>query len=456
MGVRSSSPATALDDGVAGPASVEAGFDLRSRIARLDSFDREGRVAEAFGTLIRVTGLRARIGETCHLRTRQTSEVLEAEVVGVAGKQTLLTPLGSLRGISPDTLVSGTGQMARVDVGQGVLGRVLDARGKPMDGRGPIRSVASMPVYRKAPDAFQRPLIDQVLPTGIRCIDGLLTVGRGQRMGIFAMAGVGKSMLMGMLARACQADVVVIVLVGERGRELREFMEYSLTEETRERTVIVCSTSDRPALERTRAPHVGTSIAEYFRDQGRDVLLLMDSVTRYARAMRDVGLALGEPPTRKGFTPSVFSELPVLLERTGASEKGTISAFYTVLKEEEDSADPLAEEVLSILDGHIVLSRKLSEQGHFPAIDVLRSKSRLARSICSPEQIRLAGRCVESLARYKENEFLLRVGEYSRGTDPAVDAAIDRHPAIGEFLRQDVHEFVEFPETLRQLNRVMA
>ncbi len=423
-------------------------------IARLDVVERQGRVAEALGTLIRVTGLRAKIGETCLLSNRHSERTLEAEVVGVSGREVLLTPLGSLRGVSADTLVQGTGHVARVAVGDDLLGRVLDARGQPMDGRGPLPSSCKVPIYRKAPNAFDRPLINKVMPTGIRCIDGLLTVGRGQRMGIFAMAGVGKSMLMGMLARATQADVVVIVLVGERGRELKEFMTYSLSEETRKRTVVVCATSDRPALERVRAAHVGTAIAESFRDRGKNVLLLMDSVTRFARALRDIGLALGEPPTRKGFTPSVFSELPVLLERSGANEHGTMTAFYSVLKEDDDNLDPLAEEVLSILDGHIVLSRELADKGHYPAIDVLKSRSRLAKTLCTPEHARIATHCVEMLARYQDAEFLLKVGEYRKGTDADTDRAIDRHPAISAFCRQDLGELSEFKDTLAQLRKL--
>ncbi|MGY6555256.1 MAG: FliI/YscN family ATPase [Wenzhouxiangella sp.] len=433
-----------------------AGAQLLPAIKRLDVFERHGRVAEALGTLIRVTGLRARIGETCYLQNRHSGHKLEAEVVGVSGQEILLTPLGSLHGVSTGTLVMGTGTVARVAVGEDLLGRVLDARGEPIDGRGPLPSSDSVPIYRKAPNAFERPLIDKILPTGVRCIDGLLTVGRGQRMGIFAMAGVGKSMLLGMLAQATEADVVVIVLVGERGRELKEFMAYSLNEETRDRTVIVCATSDRPALERVRAAHVGTAIAESFRDQGKNVLLLMDSVTRFARALRDIGLALGEPPTRKGFTPSVFSELPRLLERSGANHRGSITAFYTVLKEEEDNLDPLAEEVLSILDGHIVLSRELADKGHYPAIDVLKSRSRLANAICSAEHARMTAKCVAMLALYQDVEFLLKVGEYRKGTDDNTDRAIKRYPLISEFCRQSLGESSGFSETLAKLRELTA
>ena len=382
-----------------------------------------GRVAEAFGTVIRATGVQAAVGEICELRNPQNDWHLDAEVVGIERECTLLTPLGRLEGISSQTQVISTGRRQDIGVGASLLGRVLDASALPIDGLGAIREQARVPVYRTPPNALDRPLISNVFGTGVRAVDTMLTCGRGQRVGIFAVAGGGKSTLLGMLARGSQSDVNVVALIGERGREVNEFLVDSLGEEGLKKSVVVVATSDKPPMERARAAYVATALAEYFRDQGKNVLFLMDSVTRYARALRDVGLSIGELPARRGYPPSVFSELPRLFERTGNDLNGSITAFYTVLIEEEDSGDPIEEEVRSILDGHIVLSRKLAAAAHYPAIDILRSTSRVMGRVASQDHLAAAARLRKLLAKYQEIELLLQIGEYKAGGDLDADAA---------------------------------
>lgn len=427
---------------------------LLRALSRGDTLQRVGRVAEAYGTLVRATGVRAAIGELCMLEQADTGFSLPAEVVGVSQQQTLLTPLGPLEGISTATTVTATGRQATAPAGMSLLGRVLDAHGEPLDGLGPLENVERVPLYAASPNPLGRSTIDEALPTGVRAIDAALTIGRGQRTGIFAVAGGGKSTLLGMLARNAQADVNVIVLVGERGREVNEFLRDSLGEDGMKRTVLVVATSDRPALERSRVAWLGTAIAEYFRDRGMNVLLMMDSVTRFARALRDVGLAMGEPPSRRGFTPSVFSALPRLFERAGTNERGAITAFYTVLMEDEDGNDPIAEEVRSILDGHIYLSRRLAQANHYPAIDLLASASRLMPRVTQPAHQRAAGLLRRYLAKYREIEMLLQLGEYKPGGDADADTAIARMDAINQLLRQDTHEQADFIATRNRLTGV--
>lgn len=425
---------------------------LLERLAHVDPLQRIGRVAEAHGTLLRATGVPAAIGELCELYNPTTGERLPAEVVGIDQRCTLLTPLGALDGISVTTEVRATGRRADLAIGMQWLGRVLDAHGQPIDGRAPPEGGTRVAVQRDAPQAMTRPLISRPFATGVRVIDTLLTTGIGQRLGIFAAAGGGKSTLLGMLARHATADVNVIVLVGERGREVREFIDDCLGEDGLNRSVLVVATSDRPALERSRAADVGTAIAEYFRDQGLHVLLLMDSVTRYARALRDVALAVGEPPARRGFPPSVFSQLPRLFERSGAAPRGVITAYYTVLVEDEDAgADPIAEEVRSILDGHIVLSRRLGAAGHYPAIDVLASVSRVMGRVVSDEHRDAAQRLRQLLAKYQEIELLLQIGEYKPGSDSEADTAIRLMPAIKRLLCQTPDQAVGYDAALAQL-----
>lgn len=418
----------------------------------------KGRIVQVVGTLIKAAVPQVKVGEICLLRNPDEPAVMKAEVVGFVRDAALLTPLGDLHGLSGATEVIPTGMPHQVPVGPGLLGRVLDGLGRPLDEnvRGPLRVEKYYPVFAQAPDPLTRPLIERPLPLGVRVLDGLLTCAEGQRLGIFAAAGGGKSTLLGMLTQGAAVDVIVIALIGERGREVREFLERSLGEAGRARSVVVCATSDRSAMERVKAAYVATAIAEYFRDQGRKVLLLMDSVTRIARAQREIGLAAGEPPTRRGFPPSVFALLPRLLERTGMNEHGSITGLYTVLVEGDDMTEPVADETRSILDGHIILSRKLGAAHHYPAVDVLASASRVMHHVVTPDHRAAAARLRELLARYEEVELLLRVGEYKPGSDPFTDEAIARNEAIRRFLRQPTDERVGFEETVAGLRDLVG
>lgn len=355
---------------------------LHDALRRARTLDRRGRVVQAFGTTVRATGLNARIGQQVEIRDPAGGPVVKAEVVGLSDGAAILTPLTSLNGLGPEAEVIAADDQTEVPSGPGLLGRVIDAFGRPLDDLGPIAGpVALRDVYADAPNPLARPPISALFPTGVRAVDTLLSVGVGQRVGVFAMAGGGKSTLMGMFARHCAADVNVIALIGERGREVREFLDDSLGSEGLARSVVVVATSDRPAMERVRAAHAATAIAEGFRAQGLRVMLQMDSVTRFARALREIGLSVGEPAVRRGFPPSVFAELPRLFERAGAIEGGSITAFYTVLIEDEEGGDPIGEEVRSILDGHVYLSRKLAQANHYPAIDPLTSLNRDRKSV---------------------------------------------------------------------------
>jgi flagellum-specific ATP synthase len=400
---------------------------------------RRGRVSDLIGLIIEATGLQVEIGEVCMVGEGRDRPAVACEVVGFRGGRTLLMPLGELHGIGPGTMVNPTGAPFRVAVGESLLGRVIDGLGQPLDGvagpgAGAWRNTTAAP-----PDAFTRPRITERVGLGVRALDTLVPCGRGQRLGIFAGSGVGKSSLMGMIARSTSAQVNVIALVGERGREVREFIERDLGDAL-SHSVVVVATSDQPALVRIRAAFTATAIAEYFRDQGRDVMLMMDSVTRFAMAQREVGLAIGEPPATRGYTPSVFAQLPRLLERAGTSPAGSITGLYTVLVDGDDMNEPIADAVRSILDGHVVLTRSLAHTGHYPAIDVLQSVSRLIGEIVTPE-VRDAGqRLRAALAAYREKEDLISIGAYQRGTDPVLDAAIALKGAIDAFLRQRVDE----------------
>ncbi len=421
-------------------------------VRQADPLVRVGKVAEAYGTLIRATGLDARIGDLCELREPVTGQQLMAEAVGIVGQYTLLTPLGALEGLSGGMEVWRAPRSAGIKVGPALLGRILDAQCRPMDGQPDPECPHFAPLYRDAPDPMTRQAVDQPLATGVKAIDATLTAGRGQRIGLFAAAGGGKSTLLGMLASGADADVNVIVLVGERGREVREFIDDNLGAEGLAKSVLVIATSDRPALERARAALIGTAIAEYFRDQGNNVVLMMDSVTRYARALRDVGLAMGEPPTRRGFPPSVFSWLPRLFERAGNNDKGCITGFYTVLVEDADEGDdPIAEEVRSLLDGHIVLSRSLAARSHYPAIDVLKSTSRVMNRVTSDDHRAAALRLREWMSKYNDVELLVQIGEYKSGTDALADKAIAAQSDIQAFLKQDTHRLEPFEATLNRL-----
>ncbi len=419
------------------------------------SVSERGRVVQAFGTTLRVSGLSAaRIGQQCRISDR-SGHSLAAEVVGLSNGDAILVPLAGMRGLALEAQVEIVSQSSSVMFGKSLLGRVLDSNGQALDGLPLPDGLVSQPIEALAPNPMLRQPVSQVFPTGIRVVDAMLTVGVGQRQGIFATAGGGKSTLLGMLARRAASDVNVIALIGERGREVREFIEDSLGSEGLARSIVVVATSDRPAMERMRAAQTATALAEGFRAQGLQVMLLMDSVTRYARALREIGLSVGEPAVRRGFPPSVFAELPRLFERAGNDSTGSITAFYTVLSEDEDGTDPIAEEVRSILDGHIVLSRELGQSGHYPAIDVLASASRVFPRVASTDHQTQALRLRALMAKHAEIRFLLQVGEYRKGSDPVADAAIERWPRIQALLRQSPQVSTEFQTTLNQLHDVV-
>ncbi len=424
---------------------------LRSGIDAVPPLRLRGRVVQVTGTIIKAYAPGAKIGELVRLRNPWEEEGILAEVVGFAKNLALLTPLGELMGISSTTEVIPTGEIHQVPVGQEMLGRVLDGLGHPSDGKSPFKIEGYRPVNADPPNAMTRELISKPISLGVRALDGLLTCGEGQRMGIFAAAGGGKSTLLSQIIRNTTADIVVLSLIGERGREVREFLERDLGEEGVKRAVTVIATSDRPAMERLKCAYVATAIAEYFRDQGKKVLLLMDSVTRFARALREIGLAAGEPPTRRGFPPSVFATLPKMMERAGCSEKGSITALYTVLVEGDDMTEPVADETRSILDGHIILSRKLGAANHYPAIDVLASVSRLFTAIASSDHMRAAGKIRNLMSKYQEVELLVRIGEYKKGSDPAADEAISKIESINNFLKQGLREQSSFDQTLQAM-----
>ena len=410
-----------------------------------------GRITEVVGMLIKAVVPQVKMGEIVMIK--RDAEPLMAEVVGFTREEVYLSPLGEMYGIGPSSEVIPLRMPLHIKVGPELLGRVLNGLGKPLDveTKGPLVLGESFPVIGPPPDPLKRQMIKEPISVGIRCIDGALTCGKGQRMGIFAAAGGGKSTLLGMIARNAKADVNVISLIGERGREVREFLENDLGVEGMSRSVVIVSTSDQAAQLRINAAYVGTAIAEYFREQGKTVILMMDSVTRFARALREIGLAAGEPPARAGFTPSVFATLPRLLERSGNSDKGSMTAFYTILVAGDDINEPVSDEARSILDGHIILSSELARQYHYPAIDVLGSISRILPHIVDKEHLQLIGKIREVLANYKKNELLIRIGEYKPGSDKGADFAIKYIDKVNRFLKQQIDEKSSFEETLQQL-----
>lgn len=433
---------------------MDSGSTFNKLIDHIDDLELttvHGRITEVVGTLIKAIIPQVRMGEVCLIK--REGDPLLSEVVGFTKEEVFLSPLGELRGIGPSSEVIPLRLALHVKVGNELLGRVLDGLGNPIDGqeKGPLQLSETSSIYNSPPDTLKRKKISEPLSTGVRCIDGVLTCAVGQRMGIFAAAGGGKSTLLGMIARNARADVNVIALIGERGREVREFIEHDLGEEGLKRSVIIVSTSDQSAQLRLNAAYVGTAIAEYFRDQGKSVILMMDSVTRFARAVREIGLAAGEPPARAGYTPSVFAILPKLLERSGNSDKGSITAFYTILVAGDDMNEPVADEVRSILDGHIILSAELARQYHYPAIDVLGSVSRVITSIIDREHLKVIGKVREVLANYKKIELLLRIGEYKAGTDRDADFAIKYIDVVNRFLKQAIDEKSTFEQTVTQL-----
>ncbi|PWI58188.1 flagellar protein export ATPase FliI [Sulfoacidibacillus thermotolerans] len=412
-----------------------------------------GRIEKVIGLTIESRGPVARIGDVCIVKSGTGKESL-CEVVGFRRDDVLLMPLGSVEGLGPGSEVRATGESLKIRVGPELLGRVVDGLGNPIDDLEPLPDREWRPLHRDPPSPLSRPRINTPLCTGVRVIDGLLTVGQGQRIGLFAGSGVGKSTLLGMIAKNSEADVNVIALIGERGREVREFIERDLGEEGRKRSVVVVATSDQPALVRVKGAFTATAIAEYFRDQGLQVALMMDSVTRFAMAQRELGLAVGEPPTARGYTPSVFNLLPKLLERAGRAKRGAITAIYTVLVDGDDLQDPIADAVRGILDGHFVLTRELANRGHFPALDPLQSVSRLMSDLVSDEHLQSAVQVRALLAAKREVEDLIRIGAYQKGTDRLADLAITVEPQLLTFLRQSRDESTDFASTLQVLQAI--
>jgi flagellum-specific ATP synthase len=428
-----------------------------SAVNRVELTRRLGRVMAISGNSIEAIGPDATIGEVCEIVSMAPYAKLQAEVVGVKPGRVILMPYGETRGIGSGSEVVATGALPQVPVGDGLLGRVIDAFGAPLDGGAPPQATTTRSLRSAPLNPLTRPRINTLLETGVRAIDGLLPLGRGQRVGIFAGSGVGKSTLLGMLARDVKADVNVIALIGERGREVREFIEKHLGTEGLKRSVVVAATSDQPALVRTRAAYAATTIAEQFRDQGKQVLLMMDSVTRFAMARREIGLAAGEPPTARGYTPSVFNEIPALCERCGTTDSGgSITALYTVLVEGDDFNEPISDIVRATLDGHIMLSRELAHEGHFPAIDILQSVSRLSSDLASPEELELMAMVVEMLAVYERNRQMVDMGAYRIGSNPAVDRAFQVFPALRNVLRQSILESSSREESLSRLRNALG
>ena len=399
-----------------------------------------GRVVQLIGLVVESEGPMAAMGEVCRIQSGHNDGETLAEVVGFRNHHLLLMPLGEMHGIHPGSEVIATGSPLRVGVGNNLKGRVIDGLGNPIDGLGPVLTDHSVGLHLRPPHPLKRRRITDTFRTGIKSIDTFIPVGRGQRLGIFAGSGVGKSTLLGMMASQAEADVNVIAMIGERGREVREFIERDLDERGRQKSVVIVATSNESALNRVKGAFLAMSIAEHFRETGQNVMLMMDSVTRFAMAQREIGLAVGEPPTTRGYTPSVFSLLPQLLERAGTGEAGAITGLFTVLVEGDDMNDPIADATRSILDGHVVLSRELATQNHYPAIDVLGSVSRLNRDLLNPDQLNLAGTAREHLAVYRRNQDLINIGAYPAGSNPAIDQAIALREPLNKFLRQSVTE----------------
>lgn len=441
--------------------AVSVDFSKYNRLQEESFYKKKGRVVNVVGLTIESAGPDAKLGDICQIFPGGKGEFfsgdrqpIPAEVVGFKDRKTLLMPYGSVDGIGAGCLVENTGVPLQVDVSESLLGRTLDGLGRPVDGS----RFEGVPYLVEAapPDPLSRKIINEVLPLGVKAVDGMITVGKGQRIGIFAGSGVGKSTLMGMFARNTKADINVIALIGERGREVREFIEHDLGEEGMKRSVVVVATSDRPALERNKAAKTATAIAEYFRDRGTDVLLMMDSLTRFSMAQREIGLASGEPPVSRGYPPSVYSEMPRLLERAGCAARGSITGLYTVLVDGDDFNEPITDTARSILDGHIMLDRKLGHKNHYPAIDVLQSISRCMSSIAAKEHKQAASRLKSVLATYNEAEDLINIGAYKSGSNPSIDYAISKIGAVNDFLCQDVDEKFGFEDSVAMLEQLFA
>ena len=419
-------------------------------------YKKMGRVSKVIGRTVESIGPDAKLNDVCKILLRdKPGQHINAEVVGFKDNRIVLMPFENVDGIGPGCIVENTNEALNVNVGEGLLGKTVDGLGVPTDGS-ELQSFERYPVEQTAPDPMDRVIINEILPLGVKAVDGLLTIGKGQRIGIFAGSGVGKSTLLGMFARNTKADINVIALIGERGREVREFIERDLGEEGMKRSVVVVATSDKPALIRNKAAKTATAIAEYFRDQGKDVLLMMDSLTRFSMAQREIGLASGEPPVTRGYPPSMYSEMPKLLERAGNSDKGSITGLYTVLVDGDDFNEPITDTARSILDGHIMLSRKLAHKNHYPAIDVLQSISRCMSQIADKHQKELAGRLKNVMATYTEAEDLINIGAYKSGSNKNIDYAISKIDKVNEFLLQATDEKITFEDEIRRLEEVFA
>lgn len=425
-------------------------------VDQVETMKLSGKIAEIIGLVIEAHGPNVNLGELCFIRPRNKNILIPAEVVGFRKSRVLLMPVGEMEGIGPGCEVISAQQTLKVPVGKQLLGRILDGLGRPMDDKGPIISNCQYSLHSTPPPPLTRRRISEKLAVGVRAIDGLITLGRGQRVGIMAGSGVGKSTLLGMMARNTEADINVIALIGERGREVREFIERDLGEEGLKKSVVVVATSDQPALVRIKGAMTATAIAEYFRDQGLNVILMMDSVTRFAMAQREVGLTIGEPPATRGYTPSVFAMLPKLLERSGTGDAGSITGIYTVLVDGDDMNEPIADAVRSILDGHIVLSRSIAAQNHYPAIDVLASVSRVMLEIVEQNHYKAAQQLRSIMATYREAEDLINIGAYSHGSNPNIDKAINLIDDVRKFLQQDVYETTSINDTITKLLAIIS
>ena len=426
-------------------------FEKYNKILDQSLIKKKGKIVNVVGLTLESAGPDAKLGDVCYIYPEgEEAKPILAEVVGFKEGKTQLMPYDVTDGIGLGNVVENTGETLKVWVGPEVLGKCLDGLGRPTDGS-ILTNALAYPVEAPPPDPMSRVIINEVLPLGVKAVDGLITVGKGQRIGIFAGSGVGKSTLMGMFARNTKADINVIALIGERGREVREFIERDLGEEGMKRSVVVVATSDRPALERNKAAKTATAIAEYFRDQGKDVLLMMDSLTRFSMAQREIGLANGEPPVSRGYPPSVYAEMPKLLERAGNGAVGSITGLYTVLVDGDDFNEPITDTARSILDGHIMLSRKLGHKNHYPAIDILQSISRCMSQIATKEHKQFAGKLKNVMATYNEAEDLINIGAYKRGSNASIDYAIEKIDAVNQFLCQDVYEKIAFDESISRL-----
>ncbi|MBQ9946997.1 MAG: flagellar protein export ATPase FliI, partial [Oscillospiraceae bacterium] len=423
---------------------------------KYDTFRYMGKIEKIVGMTIEASGPTCNIGDVCRIYSKDMASFVNAEVVGFNKENILLMPYTEIEGIGPGSIVDNTGDKLMLRVGNELIGRIVDATGNPLDGGEQPNCPDTISITGIPVNPFTRPPIKETIELGVKAIDGMLTMGKGQRMGIFAGSGVGKSTLMGMIARKVKADVNGIALVGERGREVREFIERDLGPEGMARSVLVVATSDQPAMMRSKCPLTATAIAEYYMKQGKDVLLMMDSLTRYAMALREVGLSVGEPPIARGYTPSIYSNMPKLLERAGNFPEGSITGIYTVLVEGDDTNEPIADTVRGIIDGHIILSRKIAAQNHYPAIDILQSVSRLMSEIASPEQKQAAGQLRNLLSLYTNNQDLISIGAYKHGTNPALDEAIRKIDKINEFLMQRVDDSISFDETVKLLIQAVS